>query len=683
VSSAFRNVNVDFAPVPPRTGYVVAIVVGMWGAAAIGEIATFRWRRPLLAAMPSIALFVLILITGTGRAAALLVALFLGALLTYWGLEAAHSVRTWGRWAPTWQGGREEQPASVTGRVARRMGVFTVAVALIAPVVLPHADALLSFRKGGGGNGSGSGTGGGRVDLLADVAATLDKQSNLELFHVRASRPAYWKLATLTDFDGRIWSRGTVDESPATAGVVAPALVESPDSTSLTQRFTMDGLSGDYLPAAYLPGTVQFPNDSPAAPNLVYGNETADLRLASGEVSRLTYTVTSSVPTFDFHELQNAKIGTLSTAEFTNTPSLSPAVKDLLGNWTVNAETPFEKLSSIQNHLRTEFRYVLDPDLGSSTNALTDFLTKTRAGFCQQFAAAFAYLARALGYPARVDIGFLPGTETAPHTFSVKGTDAHAWPEVYFEKYGWVAFEPTPRAAAPPLPYTTEPGAQPPAAAGAGDPGARAGRGRGGSAGRLHCKQQGDLGAASRLCGERRNERVNKHLTPLEPSKPASVPAWKRAFARLVRLLALTCLIVLFAIPLLKQARRVHNLRRAHTARSAIAASFAEVEEAGADLYVARGRAEPATTYAERLSRDGHARRDEVMELADLYQQALFRAVDPDIADVTRARSLARAITSSLWGYATWRARARRLFSPRVLLQRWARGPIFPRPATA
>lgn len=682
VTSAFHNVNVDFAPVPARTGYVIAIVVAMWSATALGEIATFRWRRPLLAALPCISLFVLVLITGTGRAAGLLVALFLGALLTYWGLEAAHSVRTWGRWAPTWEGGREEQPLSVTGKVARRMATITIAVALVSPLVLPHAEALISFRSGSGGNGSGGSGGTGEVDLLADVAATLNKQSNLELFKVRASRPAYWKLATLSDFDGRIWSRGSVDETPATAGQIAPALVASPDSASLTQRFTIEGLSGTYLPAAYLPGTVQFPNDSPAAANLVFGNDTADLRLASGDVSRLTYTVTSSVPNYSYLELVDAKIGSLPNAAFTQTPAMTPAVRNLLQDWTAGETTPFEKLSAIQAHLRSEFRYTVDTDIGSTSRALTDFLTKTRAGFCQQFAAAFAYLARALGYPARVDIGFLPGTETSSHTFTVRGTDAHAWPEVYFEKFGWVAFEPTPRAAAPALAYTTDP-AQAPAAPNGSTGGSGGRAGRGGHAGKLHCKNQGDLGPASRLCAERQNERVNKNLPAVPKPTSRTEPAWRSAFTRLVRLLALIVLAALVVIPIVKKARRTRRLHRAGDPRAAIAASFVDVEEAGADLLVARGRAEPATAYAARLSRDGHARRDDAAELARLYHEALFRKTDPTPADVARARELAKAITSSLWAYATWRARLRRLFSPKVLVAGLrGRAPAL-RPATA
>jgi hypothetical protein len=136
------------------------------------------------------------------------------------------------------------------------------------------------------------------------------------------------------------------------------------------------------------------------------------------------------------------------------------------------------------------------------------------------------------------------------------------------------------------------------------------------------------------------------------------------------------------SIPAITGSRRARRHRRARTARGAIAAWFVDVEEAGAELLVARGRAEPATSYATRLSRDGHAGRADALELATLYHRALFRAVDPDQTDVVRARELARAISASLWAYASWRSRFRRLFSPRLLLVRRARSAVL-RTATA
>ena len=75
-------------------------------------------------------------------------------------------------------------------------------------------------------------------------------------------------------------------------------------------------------------------------------------------------------------------------------------------------------------------------------DAITLFL-RTKVGYCVQFATAMVMMAREAGIPARMAIGFLPGTADRG-TYTVRASDAHAWPELYFEGIGWLRFEPTP-----------------------------------------------------------------------------------------------------------------------------------------------------------------------------------------------------------------------------------------------
>src|SRR5262249_38362786 len=82
---------------------------------------------------------------------------------------------------------------------------------------------------------------------------------------------------------------------------------------------------------------------------------------------------------------------------------------------------------------------------GSGNSAIEDFLD-SRQGFCEQFAGAFAAMARAVGLPARVAVGFAPGRYDG-REFTVLSRDAHAWPEVYLAGLGWTQFEPTPAGA--------------------------------------------------------------------------------------------------------------------------------------------------------------------------------------------------------------------------------------------
>ena len=94
------------------------------------------------------------------------------------------------------------------------------------------------------------------------------------------------------------------------------------------------------------------------------------------------------------------------------------------------------------------FTYDPSVDLGDDEGALTTFLFVQRRGFCVQFASAYATMARAIGIPARVAVGFTPGThDDSAGVFRVGTDDAHAWPEIWLAGLGWThLFDPTPPA---------------------------------------------------------------------------------------------------------------------------------------------------------------------------------------------------------------------------------------------
>ena len=88
---------------------------------------------------------------------------------------------------------------------------------------------------------------------------------------------------------------------------------------------------------------------------------------------------------------------------------------------------------------------------GHSDQAIEQFVLELRRGYCEQFAGSFAAMARSLGIPARVAVGFTPGDADPadPTLYRVRGENAHAWPEVFLGEYGWVTFEPTPGPGRP------------------------------------------------------------------------------------------------------------------------------------------------------------------------------------------------------------------------------------------
>jgi transglutaminase-like putative cysteine protease len=124
---------------------------------------------------------------------------------------------------------------------------------------------------------------------------------------------------------------------------------------------------------------------------------------------------------------------------------------------TAGLPTEYDKVIAIQDHLRS-LTHVVDPeDTPSGTDPAVRLL-ETREGSGGDFASAMALLARTLGVPSRVAIGFTsgervddPGDDTTSNlvTFKVTNHDAHAWTEIYFQGIGWVGFEPTPGQSMP------------------------------------------------------------------------------------------------------------------------------------------------------------------------------------------------------------------------------------------
>ena len=110
------------------------------------------------------------------------------------------------------------------------------------------------------------------------------------------------------------------------------------------------------------------------------------------------------------------------------------------------------QMLALQTWFRTNFAYDEDVDYSGRSDALSAFL-EDRRGFCQQFSSAFALLARTLGLPSRVAVGFTPGDPTVDADgdveFVVRGRHAHAWPEVHFAGIGWVPLNPRPSVATP------------------------------------------------------------------------------------------------------------------------------------------------------------------------------------------------------------------------------------------
>jgi hypothetical protein len=112
---------------------------------------------------------------------------------------------------------------------------------------------------------------------------------------------------------------------------------------------------------------------------------------------------------------------------------------------TADAESPYAAVLALESWFRREggFRYEEQPTPTTGLPPLVHFVERTRAGYCQHYAGAMAVMLRLLGIPSRVAVGFTSGTRSGD-TWKVTDHNAHAWVEVWFPRFGWVSFDPTP-----------------------------------------------------------------------------------------------------------------------------------------------------------------------------------------------------------------------------------------------
>jgi len=126
---------------------------------------------------------------------------------------------------------------------------------------------------------------------------------------------------------------------------------------------------------------------------------------------------------------------------------LPDVVAELASQVTAGAATPFEQVRALQDYFQT-YTYSTEVQSGHSSSAIESFL-QIKTGYCEQFAATMAAMARTLDIPSRVAVGFTPGTLRSDGWYSVLGKNSHAWPEIWFDGIGWVPFEPTPSRGIP------------------------------------------------------------------------------------------------------------------------------------------------------------------------------------------------------------------------------------------
>ncbi len=124
--------------------------------------------------------------------------------------------------------------------------------------------------------------------------------------------------------------------------------------------------------------------------------------------------------------------------------SISPQTIELAQQITSGLNNPFDQTVAITEYLRTNIEYTdTVPALPAGRDPVDWVLFDLKQGFCNYYATAAVIMLRSIGIPARIAIGYAQGEQVNEGEFLIRQSDAHAWPEVFFPKYGWVEFEPT------------------------------------------------------------------------------------------------------------------------------------------------------------------------------------------------------------------------------------------------
>jgi transglutaminase-like putative cysteine protease len=637
---AFRHV---VAPTPVTDGFLIAAVVGVAVAALLADAAAFAVRATFEAAIPSFTLFVFTATLGTDRFRSLSVAAYRGALLLFLMLhqESLESM------SASWFASRARG-----GRVGLlRIGGLLAAISVIGAVVLgPHipgasSNAVIRLR-GDEGEGRSTRT---TVSPLVNIRTRLVDRANVEVFTVGSSARAYWRLTSLDRFDGEIWSS---EGSYKKLGNTLQNDIPSPAGETVVQSYNVSQLDSIWLPGAYEPRKVSGIKD------LSYNPDSASIISKEASSDGLAYTVDSVISHFTAEQLAAAAPGGLSleaTRRYAAAPLVSNRVR-AQAQAVAGRGSPYQRAKALQDYFRSApFKYDLNVPAGHDGRALDRFLFDTHRGYCEQFAGSFAVLARLVGLPTRVAVGFTAGELGADGLFHVRDLNAHAWPEVFLAGFGWVAFEPTPGRGAPGAQdYTGVPESQ---------------------ASPANTSTATTLGTTATTQPPEDQGNATPTTTPAVRAPDPQTNAPHRTNRLLIAAAVLAALLAAWAVavPTAKRIRRSRRRAGATDAAGRVLVAWQEASESLKATRVGRRPAETMRDYAGRATRQVPLREESATALSALATDAAAASYDegpPAPESVARATAAAEVVEGAVRAGASLRQRLLWAIDPRPLFSR-------------
>ncbi|HEX5586621.1 MAG TPA: transglutaminaseTgpA domain-containing protein [Acidimicrobiia bacterium] len=641
-------------PAPVTDGALLLAALATFVVGAVADALAFRRQTVLAATAPALVLFVWAVTLGTSADRMLTVVGFAVAAAVFVLLQNLAVLDRGRSWLVSREAPRRHWLAPAAALIA-----IALAVGVVLAPILPGAgaDPVLDFANNGGDGAGGSYRTG--VAPFVDVSAKLNDTSDPELFTVTADHADYWRVAALDQFSSASGGQWTLRAEGDEVEVGLPQ--HGPDD-AFHQAYAIGPMGERWLPAAYRPVAIDLDDTLVVRSSSTLVADTDSIEGLRYEVDSITPPTASEISP----AMQSATATPVpdELTAFTELPDGMPDVIATTANEIVTAAgatTPYAQAAALRDWFRKgDFAYDLTVDPADTPDAIAQFLEHKR-GFCVQFSTAFAVMARSLGIPTRVAVGFTPGDEV-DGVFHVSAHDAHAWPEVWLAGIGWThLFDPTPPASdvadggsalpdeaqvVPPanasggtLPATTVPPAQ---SDGTGNPTGTAATGTG---------------------------TVAPTPAPVTPEVTTEQPGSSRSpwFAVLLLLLAIVAVFVAYVVAVAVVGARRRSHRRDGAPTDAVQGAW---DDALDQLRLARVATDPALTpleLARVVPERTPAAEQPLRDLARQYTAARYSAAVPTPDDATRAWESADALAAALDTDVGWRERLRRRLDPGAL----------------
>jgi transglutaminase-like putative cysteine protease len=450
LASAGVTIRESGVPVADEDGLLFLAAIGVGAVLLAVDLAAVVARRPAIAGIPMIAVYLVPVGTHTVSVNFLAFVCTAAAFLWLLATDNVDRVRRFGRrftgdgrdidvWEPS--------PLAAAGR---RLAVIGVAVAVVLPIAVPGMTTGLLDRFGTGvGDGLGSGNGPGRagnVNLFSYLQGALVRKDEYDMVRVTTNdpEPFYMRFGVAEEvtnqgFVNRPWSQGrslgSIQQPAQAPGVNYHryrADVEVVQFNEAVLPIYQQLLGTERLDTAWL-------YDQRAG--VVYSRRTN----AKGKKYGFQFVRAEYSP----EQLRSAKglaDDNQIRQQYTSIPDVR-TVKQEAQRLISGKTTQYDKVRAIYDFFSPDngFRYSLTTLVGNSGSTMVDFITEGgRQGYCEQYAAAMAWLVRAAGIPARVAFGFTRGNKKKDNTYTLTNFNLHAWTEVYFDGFGWVPFDATP-----------------------------------------------------------------------------------------------------------------------------------------------------------------------------------------------------------------------------------------------